>query len=293
MSLDLTDLTTIKKLLTYYNLAANKKLGQHFLTSREAVTVAIKAANLSNKDFVVEIGPGFGTLTLPLADTAGRVLAIETDPKMLSILRPMVNPLANVEVLSANILTLRSEDIFAKAREWHKIHGQKPSYKVVSNLPYYITSAIIKMFLENSPRPERLVLMVQKEVGERITAKPGEMSVLAVSVQFYGKAEMIFDVPRTNFWPKPEVDSAIIRITPYSKSPFPVDDERLFFRIVKAGFGEKRKQLHNSLAGGLQLDPESIGVALQAAEIDPTTRPQDLSVENWVRLYQEFKLRLK
>lgn len=285
---DLTDLTTIKQLLTYYNLSANKKLGQHFLIDRPALTAAIEAAELTEADFVVEVGPGFGTLTTALAEQAGRVLAIETDEKMLSILRPIVNGLANVEVLAANILNLRTTEISDRFKSWSKARTKKTRYKIVSNLPYYITSPIIRLFLTDKVRPERLVLMVQKEVAERITAAPGEMSVLAVSVQFYGEASIVTLVPKTSFWPKPAVDSAVILIKPFAKTPWKVDEKK-FFRIVKAGFGERRKQLHNSLSGALRLETEVVVTSLGEAGIDPKTRPQDLSVPDWVNLYEALK----
>jgi len=283
MNLDLTDLSNIKKLLTYYNLSANKKLGQHFLTDREALNASLAAANLTTEDFVVEVGPGFGTLTMALAEVSGRVLAIETDPKMLAILRPMVNGLANVEILPANILNVRPEEIYERFTAWSKARTSKTHYKVVSNLPYYITSAIIKFFLTAKKRPQQMVLMVQKEVAERITATPGEMSVLAVSVQFYAAAEIVMIVPNTSFWPKPVVDSAIISITPFTK--LPEVNEKKFFRLVKAGFGERRKQLHNSLEGGLMMEVEAVAKALSEAGIDGKTRPQDLAIEQWINLY--------
>lgn len=287
--LDLTDLKTIKSLLTYYNVSANKKLGQHFLIEKEAIEVMTKAAELTKSDFVVEIGPGFGVLTLPVAELAGRVLAIETDKKILEILKAVGSGYSNLEIMPASILKLTGDYLHDRFQEWSKAMSGKTRYKMVSNLPYYITSNIIKLFLDTQKKPEMIVVMVQKEVAERIIAEAGEMSILAISVQIYGKPEIVRIVPRTSFWPKPEVDSAILKITTYKKPPYDIPDQKRFFRIVKAGFGEKRKQIHNSIGGGLRLDPEVVDEILIKSGIDPTARPQDLIIEQWVNLYHNLE----
>ena len=291
--LDLTDLKTIKSLLTYYNVSAQKSLGQHFLLDREALKQTLKAAELTKKDFVIEIGPGFGVLTFPMADLAGRVLAVETDKKVLSILRALGSGYTNLDILPSNILKLDSRYIYNRYKQWSKVKSGKTGYKLVSNLPYYITSAILKLFLETDLSPDLIVVMMQKEVAERIVAGPGEMSVLGISVQFFGEPEIVAQVPRTAFWPKPEVDSAIVRIKPRRQILFEIDNVKLFFRIVKAGFGERRKQLHNSLSGGLWLDDELVITTLEKIKIDPKTRPQDLSLAEWGKIYYQFKDLLK
>lgn len=287
--LDLTDLKTIKSLLTYYNVSAQKSLGQHFLLDKTALEQTLKAAELTKKDFVIEIGPGFGVLTFPMADLAGRVLAVETDKKVLSILRALGSGYTNLDILPSNILKLDSRYVYNRYKQWSKVKNGKTGYKLVSNLPYYITSAILKLFLETDLSPDLIVVMMQKEVAERIVADPGEMSILGISVQFFGEPEIVAQVPRTAFWPKPEVDSAIVRIKPRKQIPFEVDDIKLFFRIVKAGFGERRKQLHNSLSGGLWLDDELVITVLREIKIDPTIRPQDLSLAEWGKVYHQFK----
>lgn len=287
--LDLTDLKTVKELLTHYNLSAQKSLGQHFLVDAGALRTMLEAAELGKRDFVVEVGPGFGVLTFPVAERAGRVLAIETDKRIIGILKALGSGVPNIDLLPANVLRLNSKELYERYRQWRKVKAGSTHYKLVSNLPYYITSPILKLFLENDTRPDLITVMVQREVAERITAKPGEMSILAVSVQFFGKPELVRTVPRQSFWPKPEVDSAILKITPYPKLPHDIDDVRLFFRIVKAGFGERRKQLHNSLAGGLRLDDKAVRNWLAGAGIDPKTRAQDLSVAQWAKLYHHFK----
>ncbi len=293
MELDLTDLKTVKSLLTYYNVSAQKSLGQHFLLDKNVLKQTLKAAELTKKDFVIEIGPGFGVLTFPMADLAGRVLAVETDKKVLEILRGLGSGYTNLDILPSNILKLDSHYIYDRYKQWSKVKSGKTGYKLVSNLPYYITSAILKLFLETDLAPDLIVVMMQKEVAERIVAGPGEMSVLGISVQFFGEPEIIAQVPRTAFWPKPEVDSAIVRITPRKKIPFEVDNVKLFFRVVKAGFGEKRKQLHNSLGGGLNLDDELVSKVLKEIKIDPKTRPQDLTLADWGKVYHQFKEILK
>ncbi len=287
--LDLTDLKTIKSLLTYYNVSAQKNLGQHFLIDKDALAAIVDSAELTKTDYVVEVGPGFGVLTMPLSDKAGRVLAIETDKNVLEILKAMGSGLTNLEILPASILKIDSDYLYTKFREWAKAKGGKANYKMVSNLPYYITSHIIKLFLDDDRRPELISVMVQKEVAERIAAQPGKMSVLAVSVQVFGLPEIVQIVPRSAFWPQPEVDSAILRITTYKKSPYEIANRKAFFRVVKAGFGERRKQLHNSLSGGLRLEDAEVTLALEAVGIEPTRRAQDLSIEEWVALYQKLE----
>jgi 16S rRNA (adenine1518-N6/adenine1519-N6)-dimethyltransferase len=287
--LDLTDLRTVKSLLTYYNVSAQKSLGQHFLTDPTVLKQILKAAELTKHDFVLEVGPGFGVLTFPIAELAGRVLAIETDKKVLGILKALGSGYPNLDVLPSNILKLNSRYIYDRYKRWAKLKSGKTSYKLVSNLPYYITSAILKLFLETDLPPDLLVVMMQQEVAERIVAKPGELSLLGISVQFFGEPEIIARVPKTSFWPKPDVDSAIVRIRPFKKTPFDIDNTRLFFRIVKAGFGARRKQLHNSLSGGLGLDDALIFQLLAGAGIDPKLRPQDLALQQWAKLYHQFK----
>lgn len=290
--IDLTDLKTIKSLLTYYNVSAQKQLGQHFLIDHEALSAMVAAADLSKGDYVVEIGPGFGVLTFPLAEAAGRVLAIETDKRILEILKALGSGYPNLEIVPASILKLDSKYLHDSYQKWALAMKGKTGYKLVANLPYYITSSIIKLFLDGEHKPEMMCIMVQKEVAERIAAGPGEMSVLAVSVQVYGTPEIVRIVPRKSFWPAPEVDSAVLKITTFPKSPYEIDNYRKFFRVVKAGFGERRKQLHNSLAGGLDMDDEDVDHALIAVGIDPKQRAQDLSIPQWVALYNQIKEQL-
>ncbi|RLC37665.1 ribosomal RNA small subunit methyltransferase A [candidate division Kazan bacterium] len=288
--IDLTNLNIIKGLLTHYNVSAQKSLGQNFLIDKEVLDKITKAAELSKVDFVVEVGPGFGTLTLLLAEKAGRILAIETDKKILSILRAISSGYQNIDLLPANVLRLDGKELYSHYKAWSKTRNKKTRYKLVSNLPYYITSAVLKQFLETNYRPDLIVVMVQKEVAERIVAKPGEMSLLSLSVQFFGKPEIIAAVSKDAFWPKPKVDSAILKIVPHSSQlQHSVDDVKKFFRMLKAGFGERRKQLHNSLSGGLNINDATVQEKLRYVGISPQTRAQELSITQWVKLFKQFK----
>lgn len=278
--MDLTDLGTIRLILQEYKMFTQKRLGQHFLINGEVLKEIIQAAQLKDSDEVLEIGPGLGVLTRALAQNSRRVVAIEKDSHMVKACRGINSDLTNFKVVEGNALALN--DTFFTQYFPHR------KYKLVANLPYYLTSAIIRFFLESQHRPVMMVLMVQKEVAERIVATPPAANLLSVAVQFYSQAEIITEVPKQNFWPMPQVDSAVIRITPHKKLPVKVDEKR-FFRIVKAGFGERRKQLHNSLAGGLHLDDAAAKKILIKTGISPDRRAQTLTIPEWLKLYQNIE----
>lgn len=277
--MDLTDIGTVRRILQEYQTFAQKRLGQHFLISADVLDSIIAAAKLTPKDEVLEIGPGFGTLTRALAKTAHRVVAVEKDAIMIKACQGINADLTNIQIIEGNALAL-SEQFFQQ-------YFPKTSYKLVANLPYYLTSAIIRFFLNGSYRPDMMVLMVQKEVAERIIATPPNANLLSVAVQFYGAPEIITIVPRQNFWPMPKVDSAVIRITPHKKPYANIEDNK-FFRLVKAGFGERRKQIHNSLTGGLRLVPSIIEKILIKSGIEPTRRAQTLTLKEWIKLYKNL-----
>lgn len=274
--MDLCNVGNLRKILKKHGLWAKKTLGQYFLVNQEILNRIIKAAELVEKDYVVEIGPGLGTLTLELLKSKAKVLVVEKDIEMIEILKKNTEDFDNLEILHADILHLSNSDLKIK---------QGTNYKVVANLPYYITSPVLQYFLEKEEKPQSLVLMVQREVARRITAGPGDLSVLAISVQIYGKPEIVCEAPRSNFFPEPQVDSTVIRIIPYRKLFFDIQDKKLFFKIVKAGFGERRKQLHNSLAGGLDLPESEIKKILDAANVNPTWRAENLSILDWKKIY--------
>lgn len=288
--MDLTNPATIRLILHEYNLSAQKRLGQHFLVNASVLQDIVQAADLNNTDEVLEIGPGLGVLTRALAQNSQRVVAIEKDSSMVKACRGINFDLANMKVVEGNALALN--DAFFQE------YFPRGKYKLVANLPYYLTSAIIRFFLESKYRPTRMVLMVQKEVAERMISQPPSANLLSVAVQFYGTAEIITQVPKQNFWPIPKVDSAVVRITPHKKLPVISNsnsaktgkiDEKKFFRLVKAGFGERRKQLHNSLSGGLHLDDNLIKKVLTKIGVAPARRAQTLTITEWIKLYQSIE----
>jgi 16S rRNA (adenine1518-N6/adenine1519-N6)-dimethyltransferase len=272
---------SIRQLLEQYGIAPKKGYGQNFLIQPGVLSAIVEAAQLDSTDQVLEVGPGLGVLTKALAKQAGRVVAVELDPKLVTLLREQVVPKApNVELLQEDILELDIGRIMTE--------GYPACYKVVANLPYNITSAALRHLLESDPPPERLVVMVQKEVAQRIVAEPGEMSILAVSVQFYGKPEIVSYVSAGSFYPRPKVDSAILRIDTLSRPDLTDQEIEQFFRLVRAGFAQRRKQLHNTLAANLSQSSDQVKSLLRNAGIDPRRRAQTLSVREWIQLSQQW-----
>jgi 16S rRNA (adenine1518-N6/adenine1519-N6)-dimethyltransferase len=270
-----------KLLLDQYGIAPKKSLGQNFLHDPNLLQKIVATAELKPDDTVLEIGPGTGALTVLLAQAARRVLAIEVDERLKPALDRALEPYRNVWVIYQDVLTV---DIPMLVRP--------DDYVVVANLPYYITSAILRHLLESDHSPHRLVLTVQMEVAERLVAQPPDMSLLSVSVQFFGQPRIITRLNPAVFWPRPDVDSAVVRIDTYDKPPVDVPDTQTFFRVVRAGFGQKRKQLRNSISSGLRLDSESANGLFEAADIDPRRRAETLSVEEWAALTRAFAVQL-
>ncbi len=272
--MDLTDITDIKKTLKAFGVHSRKELGQHFLIDSTALSNIIEAADIRNDDTILEIGPGMGILTRELCRRAKRVVAVELDEAMVGIVKTTCIRYSNLEVKNQDIMKYNPSDL-----------GR---YKLVANLPYYITSMVIRRFLETENKPEEMVILVQKEVAERICAKPSRMSILAVSVQFYGEPTIIAKVPHSSFFPTPGVDSAILKIRLYTKPLFPSVEPDIFFRIVKAGFSEKRKQLINSISGGLNISRDFTEKLLSEAGIDMMARAESLSMIDWHNLYKVY-----
>jgi len=240
----------------------------------------------------LEVGPGKGILTEELAKAAGKVVAVEIDSVLSNLLLNKFSNNKNVEIICGDILkTNISKLLRHPMSKSKKTSDVLPSYKVIANIPYYITSPIIRLFLESETPPKEMILMVQKEVAERIVASPGQMSILAVSVQYYADAEILFEVRKENFDPVPEVDSAVIRIIPHP-SPLPKKGEgdfgKKFFQIVKAGFSAKRKTLVNNLANSLHLEKSIVEEKIKTAGLKPTARAQELSVEDWKKITALF-----
>jgi 16S rRNA (adenine1518-N6/adenine1519-N6)-dimethyltransferase len=270
----LTNQNFIKDLFRHYQLKPKDYMGQNFLVDEIALDGIVSAGNLKKTDTVLEIGPGLGVLTQQLAQRAGNVVAIEKDKTLLDILNFNLKGHDNVKVINQDILKVNVSKII-----------QGP-YKVVANIPYYLTSHLFQFFLGQENRPELMVLLVQKEVGERVTAKPGQMSLLAISVQMFADPELVEVVRKDSFWPSPKVDSVILRLTP--KKDQPHIDEKSFFRIVKVGFAGKRKQLHNNFKNGLGLKPEEVSEWLEKNQVSGSDRAQDLSLDDWLNLYNTF-----
>jgi 16S rRNA (adenine1518-N6/adenine1519-N6)-dimethyltransferase len=270
-------LSQTKKELRRLDLWAKKGLGQHFLVDERVLASLISAAELTPDDTVVEVGPGLGILTKELARKAGRVIAIEVDTKMASALTEILISWPNVTIVNADVLASAPRAFLAKG-----------PYKVVANLPYYIASAVLRHFLEAAIKPHLMVVTLQKEVAQAIVAPPGKMSLLSVSVQFYGRPAIVDYVPARSFYPRPKVDSAIVRIDLYEHPAAAVDDEAKFFRVVRSGFSAPRKQLHNSLAQGLDISSGDAAALLEEAGISQKRRAETLSVAEWAKVYRVF-----
>jgi len=259
-----------KHLLDAYELDPKKSLGQNFLHDPNALDKIIDTAGLMPEDTVVEIGSGTGALTTRLAASVARVLAIEIDERLIPILQRQLAAYSNVQIIHADILQTDVAALVGAGR-----------YSVVGNLPYYITSAILRHLLEVAHKPTHLVLTVQQEVAERLSAKEGDSSVLSISVQFYGKPQIVTRLAAGAFWPRPDVSSAVVRIDVYDQPPVAVPSEALFFRVVRAGFGQKRKQLKNSIGAGLNITHNDAAALLTQADVDPTRRAETLTLAEW------------
>lgn len=281
-----TLLSQTKKLLRRYNIRAKKGLGQNFLVDDNALETILNAADLKSADTVIEVGPGLGLMTGELAKRAAWVIAIELDTQLADILNENLH-YDNIVVLNQDILGTDPAKL---------LQGRAPGfppefnrYKVVANLPYYITQPVIRHFLEAPVKPELMVLMVQKEVAQVICAKPGDRSVLSIAVQFYGKPSIVDIVPAASFFPAPDVDSAIVKIEIYKEPPIAVDDADAFFKLVRAGFRANRKQIANSLSQGLGLPKPAIQQMLSKASIDPMRRAETFTLEEWAELWRVFE----
>lgn len=269
-----------RDLLTRHGISPKKSLGQNFLHDPSILHKIVTTADLTGSGTVLEIGPGTGNLTAALAEHAARVIAVELDDRLVPILQERLVDQSHVTIIHGDFL---ETDLSAHL-------GDLP-YSVVANVPYYITSAILRHIFEQLPRPERVVLTVQREVAERVIAEPGDMSVLAVSVQFYGAPQIVMKLPAAAFWPRPDVDSALLRIDVFATPPVDVPDERLFFRVVRAGFSQKRKQLRNSISGGLAIPKDDAVALLVSADIDYQRRAETLTLDEWAALTRAFARR--
>lgn len=254
-----------------------KQFGQNFISDDHLLAKIVEAAEITPEDVVIEIGPGAATLTAALAEKAAQVIAIEIDKDLFPIIERRMAGYSNFELVAGDAMKVDFDALAAK-------YGAK-RYKVVANLPYYITTPIVMRFLEEGFRVSELVIMVQQEVADRFLANPGTKAYGAITaaINYYGSVSRAFNVPRTMFTPRPEVDSSIVKIKCYENKPFIADDEKLLRRVIKAAFGQRRKTLNNALKA-LNLPKDELDKALQSAGIDAARRGETLSVEEFVRL---------
>ena len=276
--IDLTNIRELRNFLYAHHIRPNKAFGQNFIVDHSILLRIVEAAEIHVDDQVLELGAGTGVLTRELAKYARRVVSVELEREMLSLLVKTTRNYTNVELLERNLLYVDPTEVF----------GSEP-YKLVANLPYYITAPTFRHFLESANPPRLFVVMVQYEVAQRIVAGPGDMSLLGVSIQFYGRPSIIEHVPARAFYPAPKVDSAILRIDLKDEVPLTPGQRDSFFRLVQAGFSQRRKQIHNSLTHGLHRKNVEVQAGLLAANIDPSRRAETLSIEDWLRLWHEME----
>jgi 16S rRNA (adenine1518-N6/adenine1519-N6)-dimethyltransferase len=269
-------------LLRQYGLRPEKSLGQNFLLDESALQQVVKAAEITPQEVVLEIGSGLGSLTRHLAISASSVVAVELDRKLIPPLVQVVSQYSNVQIVEGDILAL--DPVLLVSEQ---------DYVVVANIPYYITSALLRHLMEARIPPKRLVLTVQREVARRICALPGEMSLLALSVQVYGSPQIITHIPASAFYPPPKVDSSILCIDLFSSPLIPLPELDVFFRLIKAGFSQKRKTLRNALSAGLHLPTSTVESLLLSTDIDPMRRAETLEIAEWHRLTILFSEKLQ
>ena len=267
----------IQPLLKRYHIQPKKSLGQNFLVEPAGLMKVIDAAELSRNEEVLEIGAGLGSLTYLLAQTCARVITVEIDRHMLEPLAEALKPFTNVQIVPGDILELDPATLVSQE-----------NYVVVANIPYYITSAIIRHLLEAAVKPSRVILTIQKEVAQRIVARDGKMSLLSLSVFVFGEPEIVSTIPAGSFFPAPDVDSAVLRIRLHPEPLISSSQLDLFFKLAHAGFGQKRKTLRNSLSAGLSLPANEVEARLLEADIEPSRRAETLSMAEWARLVDSF-----
>lgn len=288
----------IQKQLEEYDITPNRVLGQNFLIDERVIGELVDAADISKKDLVVEVGPGTGVVTRELAKQAKKVIAVEKDPKLVKLLQKEFKEVKNVTIIEGDILDFKIPN--DKSQIINKIlnlNNSKNVYKVIGAIPYYLTSRLFRHFLQDLPiQPVSVTFVIQKEVAQKIVAKPPHSNLLAVSVQFYGEPHIVRAVSKSAFWPRPKVDSAILVVDDISK---PNIDEKNFFTLLKAGFSSPRKQLATNLIQKLKLPPayrDARGAGrraeteqlLKKLKIDPSRRAQTLTIEEWKKLTQQL-----
>lgn len=272
--------STIEAIKEKHRFQLSKSLGQNFITDKRVIERIVEGADPSEKDLVIEIGPGIGVLTAEAAQQAAKVIAIEIDSKLIPILGETLAEYDNVEVINQDILKTDLNGIIDEQRQLGNFTGD---VKIIGNLPYYITTPIIMHILENSIHAESITVMMQKEVADRIKASPGNKTYGAISaaVQYYCEVEQVISVPKEVFVPRPKVDSAVLKLTIRKETPVDLIDEKAFFACIKAGFGQRRKTLLNSLTGTYGLSKDEIRTILEKAGIDPVRRAETLDMNEF------------
>ncbi|MBN2086832.1 ribosomal RNA small subunit methyltransferase A [Candidatus Peregrinibacteria bacterium] len=266
-------LDELKTLLQSQNLWAKKGLGQNFLIDEKALNTIVSAADLQSSDNVIEVGPGTGFLTEQLIQKADRVTSVELDRDMVNILEKKFKFADNLKIINSDILNLRTKDYGLRTKQ----------YKVVANIPYYITSPLLKHFLQSESRPTLMVVLVQKEVAEKVCGITGK-SLITIETQLYGNPEIVDIVPSSSFYPAPKVESAILKISVFDKPLIASEKLKDFLRVVKFGFSQKRKMLANSLGAGIHMKPSEVRELIVKAGIKPDCRAEDLTIEDWEKL---------
>lgn len=276
----------VREICKVLEITPSRSKGQNFLVSGKIYDEIVAAAALKTTDSVLEIGPGLGFLTMKLAKNSKKVLAVELDDALARYLQMGIDAagIDNVEIINQDILKFNLASYIDKEFA--------APYKIVANLPYNITSIFLRQIFSLARKPELMVLMLQYEVARRIIAKPGEMSILAISVQYYADVEIVSEVKANNFWPAPSVDSAIIKFTLKAKNylgrDYKLEEDQRFFRLIKFGFSAKRKMLKNNLAGGLKIEAVKIEKILLKHKLNPKIRAEDLSLGDWFKIFADF-----
>jgi 16S rRNA (adenine1518-N6/adenine1519-N6)-dimethyltransferase len=288
--------STIKNIRDKYGFKFSKSLGQNFLTDKNIIDLIIDGANIKEEDLVIEVGPGIGVLTAEAAQIAKKVIAIEIDKSLIPILHDTLHDYDNVEIINEDILKLDINKIIDefKKENQNQISQDNTNVRIIGNLPYYITTPIIMKLLEDGVNAQSITIMMQKEVADRIKASPGtkDYGALSVAVQYYCTVERVANVPRGVFVPQPNVDSTVLRLDIREAKPVKLTNQKLFFDCVKAGFGQRRKTLLNSLQTLQGVDKEMVRESLEAAGIEPSRRAETLTLDEFAMLANEVNRRI-
>lgn len=281
MEFNLCDINTVKMLLAKYKFSFSKDLGQNFLIDDSVCPEMARRLNADDKTGVLEIGPGIGVLTKELCETAGKVVAVELDKRLYLLLAETLGDYDNFELIEGDVMKLNLAEIISQK------FADCDSIKVCANLPYYITSPIVMMLLESNLPIDEIEVMVQREAAQRLCAEIGtrDAGAVTVAVNYYGEAEILFDVGKESFMPSPKVDSAVIKITLSKQKKFDIDNEKAFFTMIKGAFSQRRKTLVNSLSSTAGISKDKITSALGELGISPTVRAEKMGMEDFVSLY--------